>query len=416
MQRNKDAFKLYAKSLGDPSGCLYYRLQVPAKSLFKLGLGEAFIDMGKQSGDDAIQAMFQSDVIVDYALTGPNMESVLNIVGNMKPGWNEERTEMLFPPSVIFDIDDRIDCLHPFNPAFVHLGVRSPDGQKLKTGDRIVTTFPDGSEIVVWEDGVTRQDNQTFDVDRNWRKVEAVFDVARKCDGVTVPSLGLQKFYRDEVGCKEVYVFPNSIVPEDYPKPELAPRTDGSVRILWQGGASHLVDWFPLRDAVSIIAKKYPQVKFVIWGTEFKWVHDNIPEDQLELRPWLPYDAYKPMRTIIDADINLCPLVDNIFNRGKSAIKWYEGVMPFRPEATLAGNVPPYSEEMTDGVNGLLYNDPKEFIDKLSLLIENAELRRTLAENARQWVMDNRHYSKTVPGLFDFYQHIRAQKRLALTA
>jgi len=414
--RKKPGFALYAKAMGEPSGCLYYRLLTPAKSLYRLGLGEAFIDFGKQSNDDAIQAMFTADVIVDYALTGPNMESVLNIVGNMKPGWNEDRTEMLFPPSVVYDIDDRVDCLHPFNPAFVHLGVRSPNGEKLKRGDRIITTFPDGAEIVVWEDGVTRHDNQTFDVEANWRRVEMAFDTARRSDAVTVPSNGLRDFYRDEVGCKDVYVFPNSVIPEDYPKPRLQERPADEVRILWQGGASHLVDWFPLRDAVRIVAQKYPKVKFVIWGTEFKWVHDNIPPEQLELHPWAPYDAYKPLRTIVDADINLCPLVDNIFNRGKSAIKWYEAAMPHRPEVTLAGAVPPYSEEMVDGETGLLYHDPKEFIDKLSLLIEKPDLRRTLAESAREWVFANRHYTKTVPGLFDFYQHLRAKKRVQVTA
>lgn len=396
---------------------MYYRILAPVKSLFKMGLAEAFIDSGKQSGDDAIQAMFTSDIILDYALTGPNMESVLNVVGNMKAGWNESRSEMRFPPSLVFDLDDRVDCLHPFNPAFVHLGVRAPNGEKLVKGDKIVTTFPDGGELVLWEDGVSRQDGQTFDVERNWRKVNSIFDTARRCDGVTVPSNGLRDFYRDELGCREVYVFPNTIIPEDYPKVRLAPRENpDEVRILWQGGASHLVDWFPLRDAVAIVAKKYPQVKFVIWGTEFKWVHDNIPEKQLELHEWVPYDAYKPMRVVIDADINLCPLVDNIFNRGKSAIKWYESVMPFVPEATLAGNVPPYNEEMEDGKTGLLYRDPQEFVEKLSALIEDEALRLKLGYAARGWVMQNRHYEKTVPALFEFYQHLRALKKLAVTA
>ena len=170
-------------------------------------------------------------------------------------------------------------------------------------------------------------------------------------------------------------------------------------------------DWFPLRDAVREVATKYPQTRWLIWGTNYAWIHDNIPEAQIEFIPWIGYDGYKAHRTLIDADINLCPLVDNAFNRAKSCIKWYEGSILARPEATLASNVKPYNEEMVDGVNGLLYDDPKQFVEKLSALIEAPDLARRLAEQAKADVIRTRHYEKTVPGLYEFYQETRARKR-----
>jgi glycosyltransferase involved in cell wall biosynthesis len=129
---------------------------------------------------------------------------------------------------------------------------------------------------------------------------------------------------------------------------------------------------------------------------------------------WVPYPTYKAHRVLADADINLCPLIDNQFNRSKSCIKFYEGSILEVPEATLAGNCRPYSEEIVDGENGLLYSDPAEFVTKLSALIENAELRRDLARRAKAWVLENRHYEKTIPGLFEFYQHLRAKKKVLL--
>lgn len=178
-----------------------------------------------------------------------------------------------------------------------------------------------------------------------------------------------------------------------------------------------MIDWFPLRDAVREVSLKYPQVTWVIAGTTYKWIHDHIPPAQLEFHDWVDYNAYRPTRMIYDADINLCPLNGNSkFNESKSAIKWYEGCMPYAPEATLAGNTAPYSDEMVDGETGLLYNDPKEFAEKLGILIENSELRKKLGKAAKEWVIQNRHYKVTAPGLFDFYRELRKRKAVALEA
>lgn len=416
-EKERPKFGLYARGHNEVSGCTYYRIDVPTRTLVNLGLAEGYIDYGKRPMDDSIQAMFSSDVILDYAVAGGMIDSILNSLQTLRPGKTDDGKEDLYPPSFVFDIDDRIDCTHPFNPAFVRLGVRNYDGQELQDGDRLVTTFPDGTEVVLWEDAVTIYDNIPFDIARNKRSVAAVHKVARQADGMTVPSEALAKFYREEQKCRNVYVFPNSVLPDDYPKVRLAPRDDPSeVRILWQGGASHMIDWFPLRDAIRSVAQKYPQAKFVIWGTKFAWVHDNIPENQLELIDWVPYEAYRPRRVIVDADINLCPLANNIFNEGKSGIKWYESTMPHVPEATLAARVAPYSLEIEDGTTGLLYDSPEDFAEKLGILIEQRSLRLTLGQNARAWVLANRHAEKTVPGLFDFYKMLRAEKQMVMTA
>lgn len=358
--------------------------------------------------------MLSADILLFFAAGGAAVERMMRSMKEVKPGWNNDKTEMIYPPSLVFDVDDNLDYVHPFNHTFVRFGIRAFGGQQLKPGDMLTTTLGDGTEVVIWEDKKTHIDNETFDIQRNWNTVARIHNIARMCDGVTVPSTYLANYYREVHKCQNVYVFPNSVVPEDYPTARLQPHE--GIRILWQGGGSHMVDWFPLRDAVRTIALKYPQVKFIIWGSAYRWVHDNIPEAQLELHDWVDYEAYRPTRVLMDADINLCPLRDNEFNNSKSAIKWYEGCMPAMPEATLAGNAGPYQEEMKDGETGLLYRTPEEFVEKLSILIENAELRRKLAESGKEWVLDNRHYSKTIPGLMDFYRELRAKKRTVLDA
>jgi glycosyltransferase involved in cell wall biosynthesis len=217
------------------------------------------------------------------------------------------------------------------------------------------------------------------------------------------------KYIREVIGQRNVYVFPNTIVPEDYQEYPLV-RDDGEVRILWQGGVSHFIDWFPLREALAAVFQKYPQAKLVLWGEKYDWITDIVRAEQLEYLTWDDYAAYKLRRGLLRIDVNLCPLANNPFNWGKSAIKWYEGSVWSHPEATLAADVGPY-KEITDGENGLLYRTPEEFAQKLGLLIEDAPLRARLAQGAKRWVLANRTPQATIPGLFEFYQECRARTR-----
>jgi glycosyltransferase involved in cell wall biosynthesis len=394
----------------EPSGCFYYRVHVPLRGIQDAGLGQYYVDTGRglTEKERAIAAA-TSDIVLFYASTGDAVTASIKQLKAMKSGFADDGTTVIHPPSLVFDMDDNLDFVHPFNHAFVRLGTRNWDGEKLNPGDDLMGRIGDET-FPIWEDKKTKSDGFEFNIAMNHATVQNAHMNARLCDDVTVPSTHLMEYYRDELGVKNLYQYPNSVIPGDYPKAQLAPRTDGKVRILWQGGGSHMPDWFPLRDAVREVCVRYPQAVFVIWGTNFRWIHDNIPDGQIEFVNWVGYDGYKAYRTLIDADINLCPLVNNIFNRGKSCIKWYEGSILSRPEATLAANERPYSEEMVDGETGLLYDHPDEFVQKLGALIESAELRQRLGENAKKWVLENRLYTKTAVGLHEFYQELRARK------
>jgi len=292
---------------------------------------------------------------------------------------------------------------------YSRFGIRGINGEKLNPGDSIVVRGDNGKEIPMWVDKKTAgYKDEVFDIARNYELLESFHTFMARVDACTFPSRHLGEWYEKHWGVTNWYIFPNSVVPEHYPQVELAPHE--GVRIIWQGGMSHDQDWHPIKDAVLEVAKKYPQAKFVMWGNPYSQIMKALPEDQIEYIPWMSYDAYKPWRVLVDADINLCPLIGNMFNRCKSAIKWYEASILKTPEVTLAANVIPYNEEMVDGETGLLYSTPEEFAEKLGNLIENAELRTKLGENAKKWVLNNRHYLKTVSELADFYDELRKEK------
>jgi glycosyltransferase involved in cell wall biosynthesis len=392
------------------NACSYYRIQIPFRHLPVIEpSAQVFEERGNTK--DANMALLHSDVAQFYAVSGePFLHRFLSykkIAPSMRAG------EPIYPPALIYDHDDNNDFVHPFNTQFARMGVRGyPDTALLEPGDGLVIEDAKGKHLTEYIDQKTTSDGSVWDIARNLHDMKVRHQIIREAHGVTAASPLLAKYFKDVVGNPNTYFFPNTIVPEDYEDLELV-RTDDEIRILWQGGMSHWIDWYPLRDALGAIAKKYPKVKFVIFGEYFHWIHDVIPAEQIEHHIWVEYEAYKLKRGLMNIDINLCPLANNVFNACKSAIKWYEASVWRKPEPTLAQNTGPY-REIQDGKTGLLFNTPAEFVEKLSLLIEDVALRARLAAGAREWVMENRTPKATIPGLFDFYTETRARQRREL--
>jgi len=402
------------------NACSYYRIETPLGQMSKMGLAKIYeekvgevSEIGKRN---SVLALMHSDIMHQYALAG---EGILHRYQSIKRRKAAARGEtMVTPPAIIYDIDDNADFIHPFNGTYARMGVRAyPDAKLLKPGDVIVHENWKGEVEEVWADEETIHDDILFDIKRNLYDMKVRHECIRAADAATVSSRSLASYFRDVIGQKHTYVFPNTIVPEDFDHFEVV-RKDNRVRILWQGGSSHYVDWYPLRAALKTVCDKYKdKIVFVMWGQRFPWVDTIIPDSMIEHLPWAPYEAYKLRRGLLNIDINLCPLVDNVFNRGKSAIKWYEASIWDKPEATLAQRTEPYHEIEHDKT-ALLFRTPDEFVEQLSALIDNADLRTRLAQASKKWVLANRTPGATIPGLHEFYTDTRnRQKRdLGLTA
>lgn len=400
-------FYVWTLRPGKSNACNYYRVDVPMYQMNEMNLAQVYVEDG-QNRPESKMALVHADVAHWYAIGGEMMLHQLQTLRKMKAAVRAGQD--IYPPALIYDVDDNNDFVHPFNMVFAQFGIRGyPDARLLKPGEGLDIVDSQGNSIGAWVDGETQWQGVTFDIARNLQQMKVRHEIIRTCHGVTVPSPTLARYMRDVIGAKDVYVFPNTVVPKDYENIR-AIRTDDSIRILWQGGMTHWVDWYPLRDALKVVAQKHPNVKFVIFGEWFKWIHENIPDHMVEHHPWVDYPAYKLKRGLLNIDINLCPLVNNVFNACKSAIKWYEGSVWETPEATLAGKTATY-DEIVDGETGLIYETNGEFVEKLSRLIEDAELRRRLGEGAKRWVLANRTPEATIPGLFDYYTEVRARQR-----
>ena len=119
---------------------------------------------------------------------------------------------------------------------------------------------------------------------------------------------------------------------------------------------------------------------------------------------FVPYEKY--LQTLRESDIALLPLLDNEFNRSKSDLKFIECASC--GAAVLASSVA-YSKTVKDGENGFIYNDKKEFSQKLKLLIDNKEKRYEVATAAYDYVLHNRLLSQHYEERLDWYFELLAK-------
>lgn len=392
----------------------YYRVETPLRGLEKLFNYNVYTPpVGEIPETKDMHGMLNSsDILLCHSLGDPG-NVLKTLKGTRATGPITINNETKYPPLFVWDCDDNLDFVSPLNDAFSTMGTRNIDGTLLSPGDKL-TVIQNGEEHTLWEDRAVQLPNgdYRFDITRNLKQAKLRQLFIKECHGAIACSQDLASYYRDALGQKNVHVFYNTVNPEDY-KFNIIPQRENTkeVRIFWQGGQSHLHDFLPLRNAIKTVAEKYPHTKWIFWGMDFPFIKECIPASQYEYHSWMPYDVYKLRRTLFNVDINICPLSDNIFNRCKSAIKWYESTVSHNLEATLAQAAGPY-KEIEDGKTGLLFSTEEEFVQKISLLIEDAELRNRLGEGARDWVNNNRLPKHTIPSLNEFFIELK-EKQLA---
>ena len=223
---------------------------------------------------------------------------------------------------------------------------------------------------------------------KNWTK-----DTLKKVDAITVTNQRLKENYARFTD-KPIYVLPNYIDYDWYGKDNLMfQRTTDEIRIGWFGSQGHLEDLKMVIPALKIILEKYPNVKLVYCGfggmsserklTEVGWGEDvfrDLPRDRREFYIGVREDGWPMKHRTLDLDIGICPLIDDEFNWNKTPIKWMEfGTLgtPSVCSPTL------YKDFVTDKKDGFIAHDIDEWVEYLSMLIEDVELRKTIGKNAQ---------------------------------
>lgn len=157
----------------------------------------------------------------------------------------------------------------------------------------------------------------------------------------------------------------------------------------FSGSISHNENFELIKPAIKQLLTKYSNVQLHIVGI-LDIPQDMKPfENQIVTHDYVDWDKLPAL--ISEVDINLAPLVDSIFNRAKSEIKWIEAALVKVP--TVASKIGAFSDAVIDGETGLLAADD-EWFDKLEALVLSPELRQKIAESAYRAVLENCTLSK----------------------
>lgn len=151
------------------------------------------------------------------------------------------------------------------------------------------------------------------------------------------------------------------------------------------GTKTHDNDFLAILGPLSSILTKYANVRLLLLG------HLNVPASLLkqfnhrvERHPFVPYDQFN--NHLRRFDINIAPLQHSEFTDAKSPLKYIEAGALGIP--TVASGTAGYSEIIEDGVNGFLCLSNREWIDKLSNLIESSTLRSNISTIAKRDVVE----------------------------
>jgi processive 1,2-diacylglycerol beta-glucosyltransferase len=209
-----------------------------------------------------------------------------------------------------------------------------------------------------------------------------MFQAMTEADLITVSTPKL----RDVVGKyhDNVVVLPNYFDDTLWQlKPPVQKKLENEVLTIgYMGGFPHKPDVEYLAPVFQELIERYPhRIRFHFWGLEPPEEIRSFSQVTSTLSYCYSYRDFATFFQTQSADILLAPLVDNLFNRCKSPVKFFEYSALGAPG--VYSRLETYGEVVTHGKNGLLASSLEEWSESIIQLVENDELRFELASNAQ---------------------------------
>jgi glycosyltransferase involved in cell wall biosynthesis len=212
----------------------------------------------------------------------------------------------------------------------------------------------------------------------------------RLCDGLITSTETLGKVLKDRYPEKTLYINRNTASAEmvclsNISKDIIKKDSEKIILGYFSGSKTHDDDFKLISDVILKVLEKNENVYLKIGGVlnlDKKFDKFNNRIYRFDFMDWRKLPSL-----IATVDINLMPLEDTLFHRCKSENKWMEAALVNVP--TVAS----YNEELElvikDKINGFLCKTQDEWEKVLNILINDKNLRESIALNANQKVIEN---------------------------
>jgi len=193
-----------------------------------------------------------------------------------------------------------------------------------------------------------------------------------------------------------VIVLPSPIDMEKYSKKNHDPNKN-DVILGWIGdfGSIHYLE--KMKPVFDILGRKYQNLKLkIVCGVFFDCNQIEVIKKQ-----WNSKDEIKDLQSF---DIGLMPLMDDPWSWGKCGLKiiQYQGVAV----PVVCTPVGINKDLVKDGENGFWARNHKEWIEKLSILIEDSHLRKEMGVIGRDRVKKECSFQVCAPRIYQFLKNI----------
>ncbi len=199
-----------------------------------------------------------------------------------------------------------------------------------------------------------------------------------------------------------VILIPTTVDTELFNKFNYNTTENSQVCIGWSGSQTTIKHFFDIIPVLRILKKKYgKKIKFKLIGDE------DFFDEELELKgtKWSPDDE---VEELLELDIGIMPLPDDKWAKGKCGLKGLTYMALEIP--TIMSPVGVNTEIIQDGENGFLADTEQEWIKKISLLIENPELREKLGKAGRKTVVEKYSVESNKQKYLDVFHAVLKQK------
>nr|TXF87249.1 glycosyltransferase family 4 protein [Alkalicoccus halolimnae] len=204
--------------------------------------------------------------------------------------------------------------------------------------------------------------------------------------------------YLPEAASK-IFVIPQGM--NLFPRETEEVKESGNFTFLLPSGVRKVKNIMQAVDCIERIHEKHNDVILNVLGPVIEREEGEKLKKKAEGNNWLTYGGAVPFIRMGSFYLQADVVLNTSLSEGQAS-SIMEGMAAGKP--VLASDIPGNRSLIQNEVNGLLYKNEKEFIEKAELLYQDKSLREKLGENGRNYISEYHNPVKESEELINLYQ------------